>query len=67
MFEWVDDRDDNSGQEHHRQATHGSAAFLRWVGRLDRDVAIDDLSELYQEWQRRRDAGEQADLTGWSE
>lgn len=68
---WVDDReitgDGDNDPPNHGKATHSSARFLEWVGELDRDVSVDDLGDLYQEYRERRDTGEQADLSGWSE
>jgi len=61
------DSDVSSGKEDSgrgRHAPHGTARFLAWVGRLDRDPELDELSALHDEWQRRQDDGsEQADLT----
>jgi len=67
--EFVDDRDtSDETQDHHKKNTHGTGAFLQWVGRLDRQVEVDDLGDLYQQWRERRDSGEQSSLTeGWSE
>ncbi len=67
--EFVDDRSDSGGNNppNHGQATHSSARFLEWAGRLDRDVSVSNLGELYQEWQERQERGEQSDLSGWSE
>jgi len=63
----VDDRkhdDDNQPPVHrHTRTPDSPARFLEWVGRLDRDIPLGDLSELYGEWQRRRENGEQATLT----
>lgn len=66
--EFVDDRDESEGDGHHQQNTHGPGRFLRWVARQDRDVALDELDELYDEWVERRARGDQDDLEGeWSE
>lgn len=67
--EFVDDRDESEGDGgHHQQNTHGVGRFLRWVARQDRDVELDELGDVYQEWLRRRESGDQDDLDcGWSE
>jgi len=66
--DWTDDRDlsDRDNQPpNHGKPTHGPTRFLIWVGRLDRDVDVSDLGDLYQEWVERQDTGEQADLGRW--
>lgn len=63
---FVDDRDrDNQPPVHRRTRTNGAkSAFLEWVGHLDRDPDLSDLPDLYTEWQRRTDDGEQTTLGG---
>lgn len=65
--QWTDDRqgvDDNTPPDH-GEPTHGSARFLLWAARQDRDVSVSELGDLYQEWRERRDDGKQADLGRW--
>jgi len=49
------------------RVTHGRCRFLLWIGKQDRDVEIDELGDLYEEWRRREQLDiEQVDLSRWS-
>ncbi|MCU4718980.1 hypothetical protein [Halapricum hydrolyticum] len=63
-------RPGNDGQSppNHDTITHGSARFLLWIGqRREREEGfnpdLDDLPELFEEWQGK--PGEQTTLMGW--
>lgn len=61
--EFVDDRDRSDENGHHRKNTHPEAQFLEWCAKLDREVQVDELGSLYQEWCEKRDTGQQAKIT----
>jgi hypothetical protein len=67
--QWIDDRDDDGTTDppNHGKRTDEVGRFFEWCARLDRDVSVSKLGDLYQEWTERRDAGQQADLQGWDD
>lgn len=59
-----DGTDTPNNPPNHGHPTHGRARFLAVV---DKDTPLDELGDRYQEWQRRQNEGEQAELTQWGD